>query len=104
MSVTVMAEVWQLQIESPQLIVLLAMADHADDDGVCWPSQDLLAWKTQYTVRQVRRIIKGLINDGVVKILRPATPRTTPIYQLTFDGVLRKLPRKQEKKGVTGDF
>ena len=33
MSVKIMSQVWELDIDHSEMIVLLAMADHADDDG-----------------------------------------------------------------------
>ena len=39
MSVKIMSQVWELDIDHSEMIVLLAMADHADDDGQnCYPS------------------------------------------------------------------
>jgi hypothetical protein len=33
-----MAEVWVLAISAAEKMVLLALADAANDDGICWPS------------------------------------------------------------------
>ena len=46
MSIKIMSQVWELDINHSEMIVLLAMADHADDDGQnCYPSNAYLAWK-----------------------------------------------------------
>lgn len=43
------------------ILVLLAMADHADHEGKhMYPSLGLIAWKTGYSLRQVRRIVRNL--------------------------------------------
>jgi hypothetical protein len=48
-------------LSSSERIVLMAMADHAMDDGTsCFPSVGRLAWKTDYSGRQVRRILRAL--------------------------------------------
>jgi hypothetical protein len=68
MSIKLMSQVWTLELEHGQQIVLLAMADHADDDGArCYPSVSYLAWKTNYSERQVQRIMAQLQEDQIIK-------------------------------------
>ena len=67
MSVKLMGQVWELDLDHAKLIVMLAMADYSDDDGLqCYPSMDHLAWKTGYSTTQVRRIVQGLTDDGLL--------------------------------------
>jgi len=67
MSVKIMSQVWELDIDHSEMIVLLAMADHADDDGQnCYPSNAYLAWKTGYSDRQVRRVLRTLESIGII--------------------------------------
>lgn len=69
MSVKVMGKVWDLDLPHNKLIVLLAMADHADHEGNnVFPSQGLIAWKTGYSIDQVRRIQRALVNDKLLKV------------------------------------
>ena len=69
MSGKVSGMIWDLDLPHSQAWVLLAMADHADHEGNnVFPSVDLIAWKTNYSERQVQRIVKQL-RDG--KILIP---------------------------------
>ncbi len=72
MSVKVMSAVWELNLPQNQKLVLLAFADHADDDGVCYPSVGRIAWKTGISERQVQRIVKKLRAAGLVVLLRNA--------------------------------
>ena len=68
MSVKVMGQVWDLDLPHNQLIILLAMADHADHDGGnVYPSIGLIAWKTGYSERTVQRVISTLIGDGILE-------------------------------------
>ena len=60
MSVKIMAQVWELDLPHNAQSIFLALADHADDDGYCYPSVGRLAWKTGYGVRQVQRTLKDL--------------------------------------------
>ncbi len=45
-------------------LVLLALADHADESGLCWPSTDRLAAMAGIDARSVRRCINDLIELG----------------------------------------
>jgi hypothetical protein len=47
------------QAGSP-LLVLIALADEADDEGFCYPGVPRIARKTRLSDRQVRRILNGL--------------------------------------------
>jgi len=60
MSVKIMSQVWELDLPHNAQSIFLALADHADDDGYCYPSVGRLAWKTGYGVRQVQRTLKEL--------------------------------------------
>ena len=65
MSVKIMAQVWELELSHNAQSIFLALADHADDDGYCYPSVGRLAWKTGYGVRQVQRTLKYLRDGGL---------------------------------------
>lgn len=71
MSIKLMAQVWERKLSKAEQSVLLAMADHAQDDGSrCYPSVDWIAWKTDYSTRQVQRTIKGLCATGALVKVR----------------------------------
>ena len=54
MSIKVAIEVWRgSQHKSGNLLVLLALADHADDQGKAWPGIPLLARKAQRPVKLI---------------------------------------------------
>jgi len=91
-----MAQVWEMDVDHPEQLVLLALADWADDDGGhLFPPQRLVAWKTGYSERQVRRILHGLIEQGALMVLskggqtKGGTYRTTE-YRLRLDMLNRK--------------
>ena len=65
MSIRIMTQVWELDLPHNTQSILLALADHADDDGFCYPSVGRLAWKTGYGVRQVQRTLKELRDQGL---------------------------------------
>jgi hypothetical protein len=69
MSIRVMAQVWgDSQQSGGKLLVLLALADYANDEGVCWPSIESLAAKARLSERQTQRVIRELESSGEVKI------------------------------------
>lgn len=69
MSVKAMNWVWSLDELAPsETLVMLALADAADDDGFCWPSQALLARKARQTDRNVRRILTRLSQAGLLAV------------------------------------
>jgi hypothetical protein len=62
MSIEVMSRVWQRSRQAGDaLLVLLAIADFADDCGVAYPSVPTLARKARLSERQVQRVIGELI-------------------------------------------
>ncbi|KPH66887.1 hypothetical protein ADT71_03795 [Novosphingobium sp. ST904] len=61
-----MTEVWNLQLPDSQKIVLLALADTANDEGHCWPSMASLARKCSKGQRTVQGVIKTLVAAGHV--------------------------------------
>lgn len=75
MSIRVMSEVWQ---HAPQkgskLLLLLAIADFADDQGRAYPSVTTLAKKTRLSVRNIQYMLSALEIEGALEI-RPQQNR-----------------------------
>lgn len=93
MSIEVMSQVWKLELEPAHRIVLLALADHAHDDGThVFPSIEYTAWKTGYSEAQTRRIIKALVKSEILS----STPRPgkTNLYAIHVEKGKRKSPFK----------
>lgn len=67
MSVGVMARVWaKSKRRGAALLLTLAIADNANDDGVGWPGIKHLAKKTRMSERQTTRLISDLIQRGEI--------------------------------------
>lgn len=59
--------VWETSLPRPQKYVLLALADHADHEGgSIYPGLELIAWKTDYDERHIRRILNELVADKIL--------------------------------------
>ena len=55
------------QVLTPTLkLVLMALADAADDQGVCWPSVSTLAKKCSVSTRTVQRSLRSLMDRGLL--------------------------------------
>lgn len=63
-----MTLVWKTGIgPATKRLVLLALADSANDEGVCWPSMETLARKSNCGVSSARRACQELEADGVLQ-------------------------------------
>ena len=84
MSIRVMTQVWDSgQYNGSKLLLLLALADFAHDDGGnVYPSVDTLAQKTRCDRRTVQRNLRQLEGEGTITLVRPATRHGPAEYQL----------------------
>lgn len=64
MSVRVMSAVWALDLPAGEKLLLLALADCANDDGLCWPGMKNLSAKTGKGERSLQAAIKALCAAG----------------------------------------
>lgn len=85
MSIKAMSWAWQQKAKGTRKLILMALADHADDDGICWPGKKGLAEKCCVDKRVVVYHIRKLCEMGLLN----STPRhrddktqTTNLYSL----------------------
>ena len=64
MSIRVMTRVWDVDLPDSEKLVLLALADCANDEGFCWPSMATLARKCSKSDRTVQKAVKSLCQRG----------------------------------------
>lgn len=80
---------WSQDGMSPtEKLVLMALADHSDNNGICWPGLDGLAEKCGVSTRTVIRAIATLEETGrVVKRIRPGegSGRKSNVYSLNME-------------------
>lgn len=72
MSVRCMTRVWDLDLPDSDKLVLLALADCANDEGHCWPSVASLVRKCSKSERTIQASIKRLVDEGL--LLRREVP------------------------------
>lgn len=84
MSVTVMSMVWKRDDLDPyEKLVLLSLADHSDDDGVCYPSIKRLCDRTGMKERGVQNVIRRLTEKGWLKVEKNAGRKGANLYAIT---------------------
>ena len=82
-SVSVMTRVWASSRASKgQLLVLLAIADFADDDGRAWPSVCTLAKKARLSERETQYVLRQLEEMGELRVLHNEGPKGCNLYQI----------------------
>jgi len=68
MSMTLMVKALKTKVGNPlRKLVLLKLADNANDQGECWPSYQYIADQCEMSKRSVMLHISKLIEDGLLK-------------------------------------
>lgn len=83
-----MTLVWECsQHKGSELLVLLALADFADDEGVCWPSIPTLSKKSRLGQRQTYYIISDLLASGELMMISTGGGRRSNKYQVNLSAL-----------------
>lgn len=92
MSIKVMSLVWErAPYTAGSLLVLLALADWANDEGFCWPSIPKIASKTRLERRSIQYIIRKLQKDEILAIEEGRGRKHQHQYTINVQ-ILRLLP------------
>ncbi len=88
---------WELEdeIKAGALVVLLQLANNANDDGISWYSIDKMAPRCKMSVRAFKANLKVLTDKGLVSVER--RPNKTSIYRLTLGSAKSALPDNECK-------
>lgn len=94
MSVKAMTWAWEQDLKTGTKLVLVALADHSDGSGICWPGHDLIAEKCGLSRQTVVEHIATLEAAGLVRAERTrAGGRAGKTrYFLNLDSVPSKRP------------
>lgn len=83
MSVKILSDVWNhSKAKNSDLLLLLALADAADDDGVSVADIDDLAHKTRLNVEETKTRLCALEAGGVLRRLENVGSRGNDFYQI----------------------
>ena len=79
-----MTDVWDnADVKGGDMLVLLALADWANDDGMCFPAIPTIARRARMTGRNVQLCLRKLCNLGLVRIEDNAGPHGVNRYFVT---------------------
>lgn len=90
MSMELMVKAMKTKVGNPlRKLVLIKLADNANDLGECWPSYQHIADQCEIDRSTVRKHIKNLEGQGLLRIENRLGPKgnSSNLYQLTFSGV-----------------
>lgn len=104
MSIRVMSRVWaESKHKEGTLLILLAIADFADDNGVAYPAMATLAVKARMTTRNAQLAVRRLTRAGELRVDVGAGPRGCNLFRVSLaTGVQLALGggEKSDTKGV----
>lgn len=90
MSVEAISWAFRQECRTPTTkLVLVALADHANHEGYCWPSQTRLADRVGIQERAIRRCLVSLEEDGLIARTERRHPNAG---RFTSDGYLLAIP------------
>jgi hypothetical protein len=83
MSIKVMTDIWEhSKLSGTPLLLVLALADHANDERKCWPATKSLAHKARISQRHAQRLLRRLEHEGHLRILTGEGPHGCNIYAI----------------------
>ena len=108
MSVRIMSMVFDNQeLSSTEKLVMLALADHANDEGKSiYPSQDRLAMKTGLSRETINRHVKRLIQKGIIRKIGYRGDRANVLeVEIVVESLLTRCDGESHlpQEGVTED-
>lgn len=97
-----MNRVWEKSAaQGSGLLVLLAIADNANDAGVAWPGLDTIAKKARCTVRRAQQLLGDLQVLGELEVRVQAGPRGCNVYRVKcFQGGRKDSTRNHFGEGA----
>lgn len=96
MSIKLMSQAWDTNAKGNELIVLLSLADFANDEGYCFPSWSILMEKCKISKDTLARVLNKLENDGY--IIRESRKRTNGSDASNGYIVLQNIDAKSENR------
>lgn len=108
MSLSALTHVWKhSKAKGSALLVMLALADYADDEGQSYPSVKTLSIKTRMSPRNVQKVIQKLITTGELCVVTgrgiPTANGSTNLYKLTPRTSQSLLKNDRGERGDRGE-
>lgn len=111
MSIRLMSDVWRTDLPTVEKMVLLVIADHANDEGTqSYPSQATIAHKASISVRTVQRSVNSLVIGGYIRMFKGAggsancrEDRRPHLYQINIGKLRADTMTPREERVDTHD-
>ena len=88
-SIETMSWVWKnADVSGAKLLILLALADYANHNGICWPGVEALAKKGRVSERYVRELLGDLERDGYIMRELNTGPHGVNTYKVLMGGAI----------------
>lgn len=89
MSIRVLTDAWRnSKAQGGTLLVLLAIADFADDNCIAYPSISTLAQKSRLSIRGTQYALRELVRINELSIEQNAGPHRSNLFRLTISGAI----------------
>ncbi len=79
-------------------LILLTLADFADEHGRSWPAVETIAFRAECSVRAAQQALADLADAGLIRLDRHAGRQNTNLYTLQFQNF--PPPPEPRKKGA----
>jgi len=98
-----MSLVWDhSQQKGSGLILLLAVADYANENNQAWPSISTLAAKIRMSDRNTQILLRKIVDSGELEMQPNAGPNGTNVYRITLGGGGENFSPGGEKSSAGG--
>lgn len=86
-------------------VIFIWLCDHADDNGICYPSRERLADECGCEVRSIDKYMEILVSDGAIKKTKRKKPKSrenaSNLYQVM---IIEKLIKESDLKSLPSDL
>ena len=97
MAIEAVHNVFYLPLKPGPKLTLAVLAEHANEKGICWPSQKLLSIRTSISTRKVRDHLRLLESGGWLITYVGRGPKFVNLYQLNLEQIDIQAKRVKEQ-------
>jgi hypothetical protein len=97
MAIQAVQNVLYLPLKPGLKLTLTVLSEHANEEGICWPSQKLLSIRTSISTRKVRDHLRLLESGGWLITYVGRGPKFVNLYQLNLEQINIQAKRVKEQ-------
>ena len=88
MSVKTISKVWKCSaVTGAELLILLALADSSDDDGLSCPDMVDVSHKARLSIEDTRAVLKKLVCSGRLQLFKNVGAQGNDFYKILMPEV-----------------